>query len=285
MRGGRRADGRDDRVVGGLLVSALGPLATAGADAVSFAVSGLLLARIRRHEPLPAGPDRGRHSVAEMTAGWRHIAAHPVLRRLFAHSLIFGGCMVASTPLIAVLMLRDLGFSPAAYGLALGLPCTAGVLGSLVAPRIIARAGLMRVLLIGGAARCLWIGIIPLAPGTPAGLAMIVGADTALLMCAGVFNPVFATYRMQATADGYLARVAAAWAVSGKIAQPAMIAAAGLAAAAFGARTALLALAAVLLTTIVILPWRAWPPPGNRLTSADESHREETFRAPDRNPR
>jgi predicted MFS family arabinose efflux permease len=245
---------------GGLLVSAFGPLVAVGVDAVSFAASGLILARIRHREPRPASPALGRHSVREMTAGWRHIAAHLVLRRLFAHSLIFGGCMVGSTPLIAVLMLRDLGFTPAAYGLALGLPCAAGVLGSLVAPRIIARAGLMRVLLIGGAARCLWMGFIPLAPGTPLGLAMIVGADTALLFAAGVFNPAFATYRMQATADGYLARVTAAWAVSSKIAQPVMIAAGGLAAAVLGARTALLMLAAVLLATVVILPWRAWPP-------------------------
>lgn len=246
--------------VGGLLVSTVGALATVLVDAVSFAVSGLILAWVRRREPRPASPERGRHSVAEMTAGWRHIAAHPILRRLFAHALTFGGCIVASTPLIAVFMLRDLHFSPAAYGLALGLPCAAGVLGSLMAPRIIARAGLMRVLLVGGAARCLWMGFIPLAPGTPAGLAMIVGADTALLLCAGVFNPAFATYRMQVTAGGYLARVAAAWAVSGKIAQPVMIAAAGLVAAVLGARTALLALSAVLLATVVILPWRAWPP-------------------------
>ena len=62
---------------------------------------------------------------------------------------------------------------------------------------------------------------------------------------------------MQATAEGYLARVTAAWAVSNKIAQPAAIATAGLAAAAFGARTALLVLAAVLLASIAILPWNA----------------------------
>jgi hypothetical protein len=245
--------------VGGLLVSTVGALATVVVDAISFAASALILARIRHCEPRPAAPEQGRHSVVEMTAGWRHIATHPILRRLFAHSLVFGGCMVGSTPLIAVLMLRDLGFTPAAYGLALGLPCAAGVLGSLAAPRIIARAGLMRVLLIGGAARCLWMGFIPFASGSPAGLAMIVGADTALLFAAGVFNPAFATYRMQATADGYLARVAAAWAVSSKIAQPVMIAAGGLAAAVLGAKTALLLLAAVLLATIVILPWRAWP--------------------------
>jgi hypothetical protein len=63
---------------------------------------------------------------------------------------------------------------------------------------------------------------------------------------------------MAATADGYLARVTAAWAVSSKVAQPVVIAAAGIAAAALGARIALFVLAGVLLASIVILPWKAW---------------------------
>jgi MFS family permease len=160
--------------------------------------------------------------------------------------------------LIAVLMLRDLGFSPAQYGLALGVPCAAGVLGSVLAPRIIRRAGLMPTLLVAGAARCLWMAVIPFAPGTTSGLVLIIAADTLLLLSAGVFNPAFSTYRMRSVADGYLARVTAAWAVSSKVAQPVGIAAVGAAAAVFGARTALLVLAGVLLASIAMLPWRAW---------------------------
>jgi hypothetical protein len=243
---------------GGMLVSWLGALAALLVDAASFLLSAVALGRIRHREPAPAATEAGRHSRAEMTAGWRHIAAHPVLFRLFGHAMVFGGCIVASTPLIAVLMLRDLGFSPAQYGLALGVPCAAGILGSVLAPRIIRRAGLMPTLLVAGAARCLWMAVVPFAPGTTAGLVLIIAADTLLLLSAGVFNPAFSTYRMRSVADGYLARVTAAWAVSSRVAQPVGIAAAGAAAAAFGARTALLVLAGVLLASIVMLPWRAW---------------------------
>jgi len=56
-----------------------------------------------------------------------------------------------------------------------------GVLGSLIAPRIIRRAGLMPTLLAAGAARCLWMAVFPVAPGSAAGLALIIGADTMLL--------------------------------------------------------------------------------------------------------
>ncbi|WP_307797914.1 MFS transporter [Actinoplanes flavus] len=253
---------------GGMLASWLGALAAVLIDAASFLLSAVTLGRVRHREPVPVPviAGRGRHSMAEMTAGWRHIGVHPVLVRLFGHALIFGGCIVASTPLIAVLMLRDLGFSPAQYGLALGVPCAAGVLGSVLAPRIIRWAGLMPTLLAAGAARCLWMAVIPFAPGTTAGLVLIIAADTALLLCAGIFNPAFSTYRMRAVADGYLARVTAAWAVSSKVAQPIVIAAAGVVAAAVGARVALLGLAGVLLASMVVLPWRSWTTPDSAVS-------------------
>ncbi|WP_436531871.1 MFS transporter [Actinoplanes sp. HUAS TT8] len=242
--------------LGGLLISAYGAFTVIAVDAISFLLSAVSLHRIRRPEPAPPIPADRRRRLAEMTAGWRHIAAHPVLRSLFVNAMWFGGCIIASTPLITILMLRDLGFTPAQYGFALGVPCAAGVVGSLLAPRIIARAGLMPTILVAGVARCLWLGVIPLAPASATGLAMIIGSDTALLLCAGVFNPAFTTYRMKVTADGYLARVTAAWGVSSKIVQPLMIAAGGVAAATLGARTALLALAGLLLVSIAFLPWK-----------------------------
>ena len=37
-----------------------------------------------------------------------------------------------------------------------------------------------------------------------------------------MFNPAFATYRMNVTADTHLSRVVGAWAMTGKIVQPAL---------------------------------------------------------------
>ncbi|WP_213010209.1 MFS transporter [Paractinoplanes toevensis] len=245
---------------GGLLAGWLGALTAITVDAASFLLSALGLARIRHHEPAPPTPSADRHPIAEMTAGWRHIAARPVLRALFLHAMIFGGLIMASSPLLAIWMLRDLAFTPEQYGLALGLPCAAGVLGSLLAPRIMRRVGMMRTLLIAGAARCVWMGLVPLAGPSTGGLALIVAADSALLLCAGIFNPAFATYRMQAVGDGYLSRVTAAWAVSSKTIQPIVIAAAGLTAAFLSARTTLLLLAGLLLASVILLPWMTWHP-------------------------
>ena len=76
-------------------------------------------------------------------------------------------------------------------------------------------------------------------------------------MCAGIFNPAFATYRMLATADTHLSRVVGAWAMTGKVVQPACIAVAGLLAATAGIRTAIAVLSVALLASAALLPWTA----------------------------
>jgi hypothetical protein len=74
---------------------------------------------------------------------------------------------------------------------------------------------------------------------------------------AGIFNPAFATYRMNVTADTHLSRVVGTWAMTNKVVQPACIAAAGLLAATAGIRTAIAVLSVVLLCSAALLPWTA----------------------------
>ena len=252
---------------GGLLATAVSPIASIGVDAASFLLSAAGWRRIRHPESPPVLPGSDRRMLGEMVAGWRHIFAHPVLLRLYLNAAVFGGLIMASSPLIAVYLLRNLHLSTTAYGITLGVPCAAGALGSLLAPRIIRWAGLTRTLVWSGAARCVWMSPILLArPGT-AGLILIITADSALLFCAGVFNPVFGTYRMNITADTHLSRVVAAWSMTGKVAQPACIAAAGLLATTAGIRTAIGVLSVVLLGTALLLPWSTT----RTTTEADDS--------------
>ncbi|MDG4795449.1 MFS transporter [Micromonospora sp. WMMD1082] len=170
--------------------------------------------------------------------------------------MVFGGCITAASPLLTVFMLRDLGFAPWQYGLVLGVSALAGVAGALLARPLTGRLGPHTVLLAAGVGRCVWLGLIPLAPATVAGLTLIAVAEFGLLLFVGLFNPTFATYRMNATADEYLSRVVMAWSITSRTVQPIFIAAAGVLAAATTARTVLLVLAAILLTAIALLPWR-----------------------------
>ncbi|MCY1145427.1 MFS transporter [Actinoplanes sp. Pm04-4] len=242
--------------VGGVLISWLGATAAMLIDAASFLVSALTLRGLRT-EPAPPPRVAEHHWLREISAGWRYIFAHSGLALLFWNSMIFGGCIMALVPLLAVFVLRDLGFPAWQYGLISGVSGVAGVLGSLLAGPIRRRLGEHRLLLLGGAGRNLWLGLIPLAPASTVGLAMVAAAEFLMILFAGMFSPTFATYRMNATDDAHMSRVVMAWSITNKVVQPLCIAAAGALAAATSARTALAVLAVVLLTGVALLPWRA----------------------------
>jgi MFS family permease len=153
-------------------------------------------------------------------------------------------------------MLRDLGFTAWQYGLITGVAGIAGIVGSALAKPVTQRFGQHRVLLFAGIGRNVWLFLVPFAPASTVGLVMITASQFLLVFFAGMFSPTFATYRMNATDDVHMSRVVMAWSITNKIIQPISIAAAGLLAAATSARTAIAALAAILLTGVVFLPWR-----------------------------
>ncbi|WP_225840383.1 MFS transporter [Streptomyces sp. NK08204] len=244
---------------GGLLVGALGTTATVAVDALSFALSALGISRLQTPEPEPP-PVPASRSSAGVSTGWRTILAHPGLRPLFWNALLFGGPVMATVPLLAVLMLQDMHFTPIQYGLALGLPCLGGILGSRCTLPLTRRLGAHRVLLAFGVLRTPWALLLAFVPLGRLGLVAIVAIDTGLLFAVGVFNPAFAAYRMAVTDDHVIARVVTAWSVSAKTAQPACMLAAGLLASQVGVRPALLVAGTLCLASAALLPWTAAAP-------------------------
>ena len=113
-------------------------------------------------------------------------------------------------------MLRDLHFAPWQYGLAWGLPCVGGVLGALALRPLTARFGRSRVLLVSGAGRAMFLWVLAFLPGGVPGLIVVIVVEFLALFGSGVFNPAFATYRMNETADGFLSRVIAAWQITSR---------------------------------------------------------------------
>lgn len=248
--------------LGGLLISWLGATTTLVVDAVSFLLSALGIRSLRTPEPTPPLKASDHHWRRDLISGWRYIFGHAGLTALFWNSALFGGCIMMSSPLTAVLMLRDLGLTPWQYGLALGIPGLGGILGSLCTKPLIRRWGDRAVLLTFGVLRTLWLGFIAMAPAGTTGLVVIIAANFLLLVSAGVFNPTFVTYRMHATADSHMSRVTTAWSISSKTFQPLFIIAGGILAAATSTRFALMSAAVVLLCSALLLPWRSgWPKP------------------------
>ena len=203
--------------LGGLLIGAFGPVTTVVADAVSFLLSACGIRVIGGHEPKPAHADAVRPAglrMGELFEGWRFILRSAELRPLFFNSMMVNGLIMAMEPLLAVLMLGRLGFAPWQYGLAFSVPCIGGLIASRFARRIGARYGQREVILVAGTIRALWsIGLIAMRPGV-AGLVIVMGVELGLIVSCGIFNPVYATYRLDQTPNDRVARVLSAWTVS-----------------------------------------------------------------------
>jgi MFS family permease len=245
--------------LGGAAIGLLGPVTTVVANAASFVLSALGIGAIRDREPRPARSAGARLRGRDLVEGWRYILASPSLRPLFLNTVLVNGLILATAPLLAVLMLGDLGFRPWQYALAFGAPCVGGLIGSRLSRPLVNRLGRRRILLTAGTLRACWsLGLAFVVPGA-AGLALVIAVQFGLVTCVGVFNPVFATYRLEQTAPDRVARVLSAWNVTSNLTVAAMTALWGVLAAATSPRAAIAAAGALMLATPLLLLRRSRP--------------------------
>jgi len=140
--------------IAGFLVTVIGPGPTLAVDAASFAISSLGLVLIRRELKAPAARSPSR-IVDDIREGIVYVARHPVLRTVI---LLFATTSAVLAPVGAAMtfrIVRDLGQSPAAFGLALTGLGVGTLVGSLYATRLglgtnVARVLVLALLLMGG---------------------------------------------------------------------------------------------------------------------------------------
>ena len=134
--------------IAGVLAATIGPGPTLAIDAVSFALSALGLAFVRRD--LRAPVDRPRqHLVTEIREGIDYITGSPTLRSAI---LFWGATSILTAPLVtalAVYITRDLGLPSSVLGLILAAYGVGTVTGSLISARRIGRGRVAEVLLGG----------------------------------------------------------------------------------------------------------------------------------------
>jgi len=138
-------------IIAGVLVGVVGAVPTLGIDAVSFLISALALALVRR--PLVAPPDRPTtHILADVREGIAYVANHAMLRPLL---FFWTSVSIVSAPLVPVLtffITRDRGLPATSLGAILAAFGVGTVLGSLLTVRLVrGRAGV--VMLTGNLAR------------------------------------------------------------------------------------------------------------------------------------
>ncbi|WP_235036749.1 MFS transporter [Actinomadura sp. K4S16] len=241
--------------LGGAAIGLFGPLVTVTANAASFVLSAAGIRAIGGTEPRPAhAPETGaRLRGGDLLEGWRHILTSPALRPLFLNQILVAGLIMATAPVLAVLMLGRLGFAPWQYALAFAAPCVGGLVGSRLAGRLASRFGRPRTMLVFGTLRACWLpGLAFVRPGV-AGLVLVIAVELGLITCMGVFNPLQAAYRLEHTPSDRVARVLSAWSVTGKLTIAGMTALWGLLAGLTGPRTAVAIAGVLSLATPALL--------------------------------
>ncbi len=108
------------------------------ADAASFAVSWLLLGRIRTDLAAPAYDGPRRRPVRELAEGVRFVASQPLFRVLTIWSALVN-LTVNALFFVAVLRLIEGGFDAVQIGLVETVAGAAGIIGALLAPWLIDR--------------------------------------------------------------------------------------------------------------------------------------------------
>ncbi|MFI6479537.1 MFS transporter [Nonomuraea sp. NPDC050663] len=185
--------------VGGAMVQLLtAPIALA-ADAMSYLASAFLLRGLKATEEVKPVQER-RSLRAELLEGIRYVLGHPILRRV----AMVGGLNMLANGFWAVVqplfLIEEIGVSAAVYGLIVSTYGVGGVVGALIAPKVVERFGLGRAMYGGALLAMVFPLIIPFSgPGWQ--LVLYPLGTLTWLIAAVVFNVGQASYRQAVTPD------------------------------------------------------------------------------------
>jgi predicted MFS family arabinose efflux permease len=245
--------------LGGAAIGLLGPVTTVVADAFSYLLSALGVTAIHRREDHCRRTNKNRVRGDELVDGWRHIWNHRGLRALYLNNMLVAGLIMATEPLLAVLLLRQLRFAPWQYGLAFAAPCVGGFIGSRLARSVVARYGRYRVFRTFGTLRAVWlIGLAFVGPGV-VGLLTVMAVELAIITSMSLYSPVLATYRLEQTRKDLIARTLTAWSIGQQASIAIFTALGGLLADMTSTRTALTVVGLLVLASPLLLPRRERP--------------------------
>jgi MFS family permease len=191
--------------IGGGLVGLLGAPVAIAVDAITYLVDAALNASIRVDEPRP---DSHIHNLrAEIRDGLQGTYRHRTLGPLAASTHVWFLANGAAMTVLSLLALRSLGFTAYTFGLLLSVFGVASLVGASIAPRIGARVGSGRVIILARVAYpIVWL-LVAVAPQTAAGDAFLFVALPLQGLAAGIENSNEMGYWQALTPDELLGRV------------------------------------------------------------------------------
>ncbi|TWP37874.1 MFS transporter [Leekyejoonella antrihumi] len=191
--------------IGGGLVGLLGAPVAIIVDAISYLVDAALNAGLRVDEPAP-GP-RTRNLRAEIRGGLQWTYRHRTLSPMAASTHVWFLANGAAMTVLSLFALRSLGVAGYAYGLLLAVFGITSLIGASVAPRVGARLGPGRTIILAREAYPVaWI-LVALAAPTTAGHVLLFVAMGLQGLAAGLENSNEMGYWQGHTPDELLGRV------------------------------------------------------------------------------
>ncbi|WP_405554340.1 MFS transporter [Streptomyces canus] len=244
---------------GGGLVQALGAPVAVIADAVSFLVSALLLNRIAVDEPAPAARTGAALPalLRDAREGLAFVVRQPVLRAALGCSTTVNFfTFLAGTGMVVLFADRELGLSPGAIGLTLGIGAGGSLVGALTAPRVSRRIGVGRSITVGAVLFPAPFALAAIAGGPTWAAAGLLGAAY-FLVGLGVmwFDVNLNSLQAVVTPDALRSRVVGAYSTVNYGIRPLGALAGGALATAFGLRATLVTVAVGgVLSVLWLLP-------------------------------
>jgi MFS family permease len=199
-----------------------------GLDAVSFAGSAALLARLPRTRE-SRQETRTRAQIAE---GLRWLVRHRLLRVVAVLLGVYNFANQMGQAVLVLLATETLHVSSAGYGLLLAASAVGSVIGGLVNPVLTRRLGLLASLIIGGAIDAVVFVGVGLAPDAIVAAVLLAGQGFSVTM----WNIVTVTLRQRVVPSALLGRVNSVYRMLGWGLMPAGALAGGFVAHAAGLR-------------------------------------------------
>lgn len=140
-------------------------------DAISYLLDAALITSVRVDEPRPYS--QSRNLRAEISAGLQWTYRHRTLGPLAVSTHLWFFANGAAVTVLSLLALRSLGFTAYTFGMLLTVFGVASLVGASIAPRMGARFGSGRVIILARVAYPITWLLVAIAPATSVGSAML----------------------------------------------------------------------------------------------------------------
>ena len=188
----------------GSLLFAVAAALPFGLDAVSFAGSAALLARLPRSREARREASQPRAAIrTQIAEGLRWLYRHRLLRVVAVLLGIFNFANQMGQAVLVLLATQTLHVGTRGYGLLLAVTAVGSVIGGLVSPAVTRRLGMLPSLIIAGAVDAAVFAGLGLAPDPAVAALMLAGQGFAVTM----WNVVTVSLRQQVVPAHLLGRV------------------------------------------------------------------------------